>query len=56
MLDTKKEIDTREIIQLELTEHEFYLLAKMAHELDMTINKFVEKILLEFLENECKNG
>jgi hypothetical protein len=56
MLDTKKEIDTREVIQVELTEHEFFLLAKMAHELDMTLNKFVEKILLDFLEKECNNG
>lgn len=56
MLDTKKEIDTREVIQVELTEHEFFLLAKMAHELDMTLNQFVEKILLDFLEKERNNG
>lgn len=56
MLDTKKEIDTREVIQIELTEHEFYILAKAAHELDMTLNKFVEKVLLDFLEQEYNNG
>lgn len=51
-----EKLDSREVVQLELTEHEFYILAKGAHELDLTFNKYVEKILLDFLEKECKNG
>lgn len=44
-----------ETIQVDLTDEEFLHIAKCAHELDITINQMVNKILEEYLE-ELKRG
>ena len=41
--------DDKVIIQIKLTDQEFLTLAKAAHELDVTFNKFVEIILTEYI-------
>ncbi len=45
--------DKRGNIEIELTDEEFLHVAKMAHENDITFNKMVERILIDFMEN-CK--
>ena len=40
-----KEYDTRTMITLEFDDAELFLLMKMAHDADMTLNKFIEHIL-----------
>ena len=42
--------DRTESIELDLTDQELLVLFKMAHEQDLTFNKFVEVALLDFLE------
>ncbi len=44
------EYDKRIMIPLTLEDEEFAVLAKMAHEADMSLNQFVEKILIEEIE------
>jgi len=39
-------------IEIELSEEDFIILAKMAHERDITFNQLVEEILSKFLEKE----
>lgn len=38
-------------VQVELTEHEWYVLMRMAHEQDITLNQLVNNILREYLDN-----
>ena len=40
-----KEYDTRIIIELDFTDDELFMMMKMAHEMDVSFNKFVEHIL-----------
>jgi len=42
--------DNRTEVVLDLTDAEFLVLFKMAHEKDMTFNNFVEQVLRDFLE------
>ena len=42
--------DNKVEVALDLTDAEFLVLFKMAHERDMTFNNFVEQVLREFLE------
>jgi len=42
--------DNRVEVALDLTDAEFLVLFKMAHEKDMTFNNFVEQVLQDFLE------
>ena len=42
--------DNRVEVALDLTDAEFLVLFKMAHEKDMTFNNFVEQVLRDFLE------
>jgi len=42
--------DTRVQVPLELPDDEMFALMKMAHEADMTLNQFVEKVLCEQIE------
>lgn len=42
--------DNREDIEVELSDHEFMQIAKMAHERDVTFNRMVEIILQEQIE------
>jgi hypothetical protein len=44
-----------ETVEVELTDEEFLHIAKRAHELDITFNKMVSKILEEHIE-ELKRG
>lgn len=39
-------------VQITLTDTEWYALMKMAHERDVTLNKFVEEILLTALQSQ----
>ena len=41
-----------ETIEVELTDEEFLCLAKRAHELDVTFNKMVEKILWDEINKQ----
>jgi hypothetical protein len=43
--------DNRVEVQIDLPDAELLVLFKMAHELDITFNAFVEDVLREFLEN-----
>ena len=43
--------DNRMEVQIDLPDAELLVLFKMAHELDITFNAFVEDVLREFLEN-----
>jgi len=47
--------DTRISIPLTLNDNEMFQLMKSAHESDMTLNEFVEKVLLEYIEMEKVN-
>ena len=38
-----------ETVQIELTDAEFCVLAKLAHEQDITFNKLIESILREYI-------
>lgn len=44
-----------ETVDLQLTDEEFCVLAKLAHEKDITFNKLIEEVLMqhikEFMEN-----
>ena len=42
--------DNKVEVALDLTDAEFLVLFKMAHEKDMTFNNFVEQVLQDFLE------
>lgn len=44
-----------ETIEVDLTDEEFLHIAKRAHELDITFNQMVSKILEEYME-ELKRG
>jgi hypothetical protein len=41
-----------ETIQVELTDEEFLCIAKLAHDLDITFNKMVEKILWDEINKQ----
>jgi len=47
--------DNRVEIQLDLSDTELLALFKMAHEADVTFNKFVEQVLTEFLERQTND-
>ena len=50
MINKTQTPDTRETISLDITDEEFLVMAKAAHELDITFNEFVEKALTEALK------
>jgi hypothetical protein len=45
----------RTTVEVELDDHEWYELMKMAHERDITLNQLVEQILRDFIQ-EHHNG
>jgi hypothetical protein len=45
----------RTTVEVELDDHEWYELMKLAHERDITLNQLVEQILREFIQ-EHHNG
>jgi predicted DNA-binding ribbon-helix-helix protein len=47
--------DNRTTVEVELDDHEWYELMKMAHERDITLNQLVEQILRDFIQ-EHHNG
>jgi len=49
-MSTEEQDDKRGNIEIELTDEEFLHVAKMAHENDITFNKMVERILVEYME------
>ena len=50
--------DHRETVEIELSDEEFLIIAKRAHERDITFNKMIEEILWEALNHlqEEENG
>jgi hypothetical protein len=42
--------DRRATVEVELDDHEWYELMKLAHERDITLNQLVEQILREFIQ------
>jgi hypothetical protein len=48
--------DTRVSIPLELSDSEMLTLFQMAHERDMTLNAFVEDVIMKFVEKEKDSG
>lgn len=46
--------DNRVEIELDLNEHEIYLLAMEAHKRDITLNKMIESILQEVVDKHKK--
>jgi predicted HicB family RNase H-like nuclease len=49
------ENDNRVEIELDLNEHEIYLLAMEAHKRDITLNKMIESILQEVVDKHKVN-
>jgi len=49
-----KEYDTRVILELDLSDDEMFLMMKMAHEKDLSFNKFVEHVLEDAIERAEK--
>jgi predicted DNA-binding ribbon-helix-helix protein len=47
--------DGRATVEIELDDHEWYELMKLAHHRDITLNQLVEQILREFIQ-EHHNG
>jgi len=47
--------DNREEIQVDFTDEELLQYMKQAHEMDITFNQFVEKVLRKYLEQEDKS-
>ena len=48
--------DDRVEIELDLNEHEIYLLAMEAHKRDITLNKMIENILQDVIDKHKVNG
>lgn len=48
--------DNRVEIELDLNEHEIYLLAMEAHKRDITLNKMIENILQDVIDKHKVNG
>jgi hypothetical protein len=48
--------DTRVQMPLDLPEEDMFLMMKMAHEKDMTLNKFVEDLLRQYIRMNDGNG
>jgi hypothetical protein len=48
--EVEEQANERGNIEIELTDEEFLQVAKMAHENDITFNKMVERILVEYME------
>jgi len=48
-------MDVMESIEVELSDDEFLFLARRAHDLDITFNQLVNKILLEHMQKETEN-
>ena len=48
-------LDSRTTVEVELDDHEWYQLMKLAHERDITLNQLVEQILRDFIQ-EHHNG
>ena len=53
-MNSQEKNDDREVIPVELSDHEFLTIARMAHERDITFNKMVEVILWNYI-NETKS-
>jgi hypothetical protein len=47
--------DGRATVEVELDDHEWYELMKLAHQRDITLNQLVEQILRDFIQ-EHHNG
>jgi len=47
--------DSRVEIELDLSEHEIYMLAMEAHKRDITLNKMIENILQEVIDKHKVN-
>jgi hypothetical protein len=47
--------DRRTTVEVELDDHEWYELMKLAHQRDITLNQLVEQILRDFIQ-EHHNG
>ncbi len=47
--------DDPSTVEIELDDHEWYQLMRMAHERDITLNQMVEQILRDFIQ-EHHNG
>jgi predicted HicB family RNase H-like nuclease len=47
--------DTRGTVQVDITDDQFLILAKMAHEQDITLNTLVNNILRERMTEELKD-
>ena len=47
--------DHREEIEVDFTDEELLQYMKMAHEMDITFNQFVEQVLRKYLEQEDKS-
>lgn len=48
-------LNGRTTVEVELDDHEWYQLMKLAHERDITLNQLVEQILRDFIQ-EHNNG
>ena len=48
--------DDRVEVELDLNEHEIYLLAMEAHKRDITLNKMIENILQDVIDKHKVNG
>ena len=53
-MNLQEKADDREVIPVDLSDHEFLTIAKLAHERDITFNQMVEAILWNYIK-ETKN-
>lgn len=51
----ERPLNGRTTVEVELDDHEWYQLMKLAHERDITLNQLVEQILRDFIQ-EHNNG
>ena len=47
--------DDREDVFLEISDEEFIILAKEAHRMDITFNKYIEHLIMKYIE-ETENA
>ena len=45
-----------ELVEIEISDDNFLILAKMAHDEDITLNQLINKILRKYLEKELGNA
>jgi len=43
-----------EVVEIDISDKDFLIMAKIAHEKDITFNQYVNQVMKEFLDRESK--